>query len=150
VSEEAARAWGHEGWHELLFHQALTRLDDRSRRCLELRAEGEMPAGIARRLGMSSKTAANRYSESQLAGAVRQAVRGLVLGLSAADRLRLVAHLVGPAGLTEAEVGRPLYLPDEVLGPLLEQARAGGTDMVGHEEIVALVCGASRSAGLAA
>jgi len=150
VSEEAAQAWGHEGWHELLFRQALTRLDDRSRRCLELRAEGEMPAGIARRLGMSSKTAAKRYSESQLVGAVRQAVPGLVLGLSAADRLRLVAHLVGPVGLTEAEVGRLLCQPDEVIGPLLEQARVGGVDVVGHEEAVALVSRPNRPADLAA
>jgi hypothetical protein len=147
VSERAAGAWGHEGWHELLFRQALTRLDSRTRRCLELRAQGEMPTSIARRLGISAKTAANRYSASQLVGAARRVVRGLVLGLPAADRLRLVAHLAGPAGLTDAAVVGLLCLPDTVIGPLLEQVRAGGVDGIGHEEAVALV---SRPADRAA
>ncbi len=127
----------HDGWCRLLFERALHLLDDRTRKCLELRRDGDEPWEIAEHLNISPKTAANRYSEGRLVRAVRQAVRRLVLGLPLQDRLRLVAYLMGPSALSPEEAGRLLCLPPEELWPLLVQA--AGVPVPTHEEAVALV-----------
>jgi hypothetical protein len=85
-------------------------------------------------------------SQKRLVKAVQRAVRGLVLGLSRADRLRLVAHLVCDAGLTDDQVSRLLCFPWGALTDLLREARASRPPGLEPPEAARLLGGLSGAA----
>jgi hypothetical protein len=134
-----------QDWQRVMLRAAESRLDHRSQLCLQLRLRGTPADEIAKRLGISPKTAANRYSLPHLVAAVQQEVRSIVEGLSAADRVRLVAHLVQVVGLTDDQVERLLCVPGEQLRGDLRAARGQAAPVVGHVEAVRLVVGKPRA-----
>jgi hypothetical protein len=128
-------------WRRLLYRLAVERLDGRTRTVLESRLRGEKPGSIARRLGLSPKTLANRYSRSRIAEAVRGAVAEMVRGLYPRDRRRLVAHLVRDVGLADGQVAKLLCLPRPAIEEELEAVRRGDVTAPEFDEAASLLGG---------
>jgi DNA-directed RNA polymerase specialized sigma24 family protein len=126
-------------WQRIMLDAAKSRLDERTRLCVQLRRDGKTITEIAARLHLQPKTIANRYSEARVLEAVRGAVRGLVESLAPADRVRLVVYLRWEAGLSASQVAKLLCMSESKLRHELGAAQTRGVPIISHREAVRIL-----------